>query len=160
MSTTTLEEDPYMVVIQKVIPHIGDRLRTMECAIETGQNAQLKATKKLAYEVKQLRAIVGDFTNECFQLIFMPGKNRLLPQSFDHILHRYEQSSSPTLQAAHHTFPYSISPLASLLFLSSRLLDDPTPCAPSVLKVFEKNKKMPKYTLSWKISTIPEIWRE
>lgn len=62
MSTTTPEEDPHMVVIQKGIPHVGDRLRAMECAFKTGQDAQLKATEKLAQEVKQLGATVSDFT--------------------------------------------------------------------------------------------------
>ena len=147
MSTTTPGEDPHMVVIQKAIPHIGDRLRTMECAFKTGQDAQLKATEKLAEEVKQLRATVGDFTSGNFQLTFTPGRNRLLLQSVDHTLHRREESFSPTLHAARHAFPRSTSPLPSPppLSLLPRPLDGPAPCAPSVL---EKNKEVPKYTLS------------
>lgn len=162
MATTTPEEDPHMVVSQKVIPHVGDRLRTMECAFKTGQDAQIKATEKLAQEVKELRATVGDFTSGCFQLTFTPGRNRLLPQSFDHTLHRREESPSPTLHAARHTFPHSTLPLPSPppLVLPLRPLDGPAPCASSVLEALEKNKEVPKYTLSRRISTIPEMWRE
>ncbi len=162
MSTTTPEEDPHMVVIQKVIPHVSDRLHTMECEFKTGQDVQLQTTKKLAEKVKQLRATVGDFTSGCFQLTFTSGRNRLLSQSFDHTLYRREESFSPTLHSARHAFPRSTSPLSSPFSLSlpPRPLDGPALCAPSVLEALEKNKEVPKYALSWKISTIPEMWRE
>lgn len=163
MSTTTPEKDPHMVMIQKIIPHIGDCLRTMECAFKTGQDAQLKATKKLAQEVKQLRATVGDFTSGRFQLTFTPGRNRLLPQSFNHTLHRREQSCSPTSHTTRHPFPHFTSPLPSFLppfVFPPKPLDSSAPCAPSVLEAFDKNTEVPKYKLSRKISTIPEIWRE
>ncbi len=134
----------------------------MQCAFKTWQDAQLKATEKLAEEVKQLRANVGDFTSGCFQLTFTPGRNMLLPQSFDHTLHIREKSFSPTLHAARHAFSRSISLLSSppLLSLPPRPLDGPVFCAPSVLEALEKNKEVPKYTLSRKISTIPKMWRE
>ncbi len=162
MSTTTPEEDPQIVVIQNVISHVGDRLHTIECVFKTRQDVQLKATEKLAEEVKQLRATVGDFTSGCFQLTFTPGRNRLLPQSFDYTLYRGEEFFSPALHAARHTFPRSTSLLSSPPppFLSLRPLDGPALCTPSVLEALEKNKEVPKYTLSRKISTIPEMWRE
>lgn len=120
MSTTIPEKDLHMVVIQKVIPHISDLLRTMECAFKTGQDAQLKATEKLAQEVKQWRRTVGDFTSRSFQLTFTLGRNRLLPQSFDHTLHSRERSFLPyfTCDTAHlsslyFTFTFSSSPCSS-----------------------------------------------
>ena len=39
ISTKTPDEDPYMFVIQKYIPHVGDRLRTIECSFKTWQDA-------------------------------------------------------------------------------------------------------------------------
>lgn len=162
MSTTTPEEDPNMAVIWKVIPHVGNHLRTMECALRVGQDTQFKATEKLAQEVKQLRTTVGDFTSGCFQLIFTPGRNKLLLQSLAHTLRRREEYSSPISHTARCAFPHSALPWSALapFSLPPRPLDCPAPCAPSVLEVLEKNKKVPKYTLFRKIYTIPETWRE
>ena len=113
MSTTIPEEGPHRVVIQKIIPHVGEHLRTLECVLRVGQNFQFKSTEKLAQKVKQLRMTIGDLIG-CFQLKFTSGRNRLLPQSFGHTLHRREESSSPILHAARRAFPHPTPSLSSL----------------------------------------------
>lgn len=118
----------------------------MECAFQTGQDAQIKVTENLAQRVKELRAIVDDFTSRYFQLTFTPGRNRLLPQSFDHTFYRREESPSPILYAARHTFFHSTLPLPSLssLVFPPRRLDYPASCAFLVPEALEKNKEVPK----------------
>lgn len=150
MSITISEEDPQMVIIPKIILHIDNCFCTIECVFKTGQDTQLKAIKKLSKEIKQLRITGNDFTNRCFQLIFTPEKNKLLLQSFDYTLHRRKKSLSPVLYTAYHGFSCSTSPLSSLIsfIFLSRPLDDSILCTLLVLKTFEKNKKVLKYTLS------------
>ncbi len=88
MMNISPKKDPHMVVIQKVISYVVDRLRTMECALQTGQDAKCKPIKKLEQEIMELKVSVNDFTSGCFQLTFIPGKSRMLPQGFDHTPHR------------------------------------------------------------------------
>lgn len=42
LNTTSPEEDPHMVAIQKALPHVSNQLRTLECAMQTGQEAQVQ----------------------------------------------------------------------------------------------------------------------
>lgn len=106
-----------------------------------------------------MKATVGDFISGCFQLIFTLVKNRLLPQSFNHIFYKHEQSFSLILYAARHIFPHSTSLLPSFLplILPPKALDGSDFYPFSVLEAFGKNKEMSKYTLSREIPRIPEM---
>lgn len=138
--------------------------------------------------MRELKNTVADFTSGCFQLTFTPGRSRLLPQGFDHAFHRRERFSSPSLHAAHRDSSFlplssllpssqppssplpSSRPLSSPLFFSlphlsrhfipSRPLDGSLFEAPSMLEELAKGKEVPRYTLSRKLQTIPEAWRE
>lgn len=112
----------------------------------------------MAKKVKQLRATIIASTNDCFQLTFMPERNKLLPQSLDYTLCRRKKSFFLILYIAHFIFPhftlffFFFSPL----FLSLKPVDDLILCTFSVLEAIKKNKEVPKYILFWKISIIPE----
>lgn len=90
ISTTISEKDPYIVIIQKNISYMTDCLHTRKSTLQIKQDAQIKITKKLAKEVKQLKAIISNFSSEYFQLIFTSKKNKLLSQNFDHTFYRRE----------------------------------------------------------------------
>ena len=160
LSITSPEEDPHMVAIQKVIPHVGDHLHTMRCEMQM-RHATL-ATKQdvLTKKVEELTATLNDFTSGHFQLTFTPGKSRMLPQGFDHTLHRREEPSSPSLRVARQILPPSTLVSSSSFSVPPRSLDGPAPCAPSVLEALEKSDEVPKYLMSQKLKTIPEMLRE
>ncbi len=73
-----------MVLIQKVNSYMSDYLHIIKCESQTGQDAKWKEIKKLRQEIKKLRANVDDFIIICFQLTFIPGTSKMLPQNFDH----------------------------------------------------------------------------
>lgn len=127
--------------------------------MQTGHATLATGQDMLAKKVKELTATLNDFTSGHFQLTFTPGKSRMLQQGFDHNLHRREEPSSLSLRVARQILPPS-TPVSSSSSIPPRSLDGPAPCAPSVLEAPQKSNEVPKYSISRKLKTIPEMWRE
>lgn len=139
-----------MVVIQKVIFHLCDCLRTMDCAFQTRQNAKSKVRENFGQKITELKASVSDFTISCFQLIPTNEKSKMLPQDFDYSFHSREKSFSSSLQAAciiHPSFSILVQFSPLRFFGLSQTLNDMAFCVNCVLETLEK-KKVTRYLLS------------
>jgi len=67
-----VEEDPHAVAIQKAIPAVSDRLRTMTGVIQNGQITHAQALRSLEGEVKRLAGVVTDFVQGTYTMQFTP----------------------------------------------------------------------------------------
>jgi hypothetical protein len=67
-----VEEDPHSIAIQKTIPAVCDRLRTMTGVIQNGQVNHAQALRSLQSQVEQLKSTIDDFVGGAFTFQFTP----------------------------------------------------------------------------------------
>ena len=70
------EEDPQLVAIQKAIPSVCDRLRTMMGVLQTGLEGN-DASIQREERIVALENVVKDFCSGVFSLSFTPGNRSL-----------------------------------------------------------------------------------
>ena len=63
---TAVEEEPHSIAIQKVVPAVNDRLRTMTAVIQTGQVTHSQALRSLESQIEQLTGAINDFVGGTF----------------------------------------------------------------------------------------------
>jgi hypothetical protein len=71
-------EDPYLVVIAKVIPSVNKQLRSIIDIIQTGQASYAIALAQVTSFLNKLAAKLEDFLTSSFSLIFTPRRSRIL----------------------------------------------------------------------------------
>jgi hypothetical protein len=80
--TTAAEEDPHSIAIQRAIPAVNDRLRTMTAAIQTGQVTHSQALRSLeglmVSRIDQLTAAINEFVGGTFTCQFVP-RGQIIP---------------------------------------------------------------------------------
>jgi len=130
------EEDPQLIAIQKAIPAVCDRLRTITGAMQTGLEGNDSSIRRVEGRIAALENVVNDFCSGAFNLTFTPGSRRA-------------QESLPLcslgplrLPAAAATAPPSSGPMPAPTVIESLAAQPPT------------------YHLSRGITTIPDLWRE
>jgi hypothetical protein len=70
------EEDPRLAVIQKAIPAVFDRLRTITGVIQTGLEGNDSLIQRVEGRIAALENTVNDFCSGAFNLTFTPGSHR------------------------------------------------------------------------------------
>jgi hypothetical protein len=70
------EEDPQLVVIQKAIPAVCDRLRTITGVVQTGPENIDAPIQRMEGMVTALQSTVSDFCSGPFNLTFTPGSRK------------------------------------------------------------------------------------
>ena len=124
------EEDPHTIAIQKAIPAVCDRLRTMTGVIQNGQVTHTQALRSLegqiAGRLEQLTDLVTDFIGGAFTFHFIPRS-------------KLDAPAPPPLTGA------AFSPAAP----------EPLP-----VEKLAKAAGKPRYRISRTIQTIPDLWRE
>ena len=70
------EEDPQLAVIQKAIPAVCDRLRTIAGVVQTGLEGNDSSIQRVAERMAALENVVSDFCGGAFNLTFTPGSRR------------------------------------------------------------------------------------
>lgn len=130
-----VEEDPHSLAIQKAIPALNDRLRTMTGVIQNGQVTHTQALHSLeniiASRVSQLTSAIDDFVGGSFTCQFVPRSQAQGNAAGPGALPFAGTTASPQ------------APMPLPLTTISRT-------APSI----------PDYTMSRTIQTIPELWQE
>lgn len=124
------EEDPQLVAIQKAIPSVCDRLRTMTSVLQAGLEDNDSSAQRIEERIAALENVVKDFCSGAFNLSFTPGNRVTLALC----------SLPPPLH------PPPGSPFPGLM------------PAPTVIE--RLSKEPPVYKLSRGITTIPDLWRE
>jgi hypothetical protein len=80
--TAAVEEDPHSIAIQKAVPAVNDRLRTMTAVIQTGQATHSQALRSLEgliiSQMEQLTGVINDFVGGTFTCQFVP-RSQLAP---------------------------------------------------------------------------------
>jgi len=134
------EEDPQLTVIQKAIPAVCDRLRTIAGAVQTGlesNNSSIRRVEGTIRRVEERLATVehgmSDFCSGVFNLTFTPGNCRAQQQ----------QPQLPSL-------PLPGLPNTTLSAMS----------IPTLTAIESLAEEPPIYQLSRGIKTIPDLWRE
>jgi len=128
-------EDPYSIAIQKAVPALNDRLRTMTGVIQNGQVTHAQALRSLegiiASRVSQLTSAIDDFVGGSFTCQFVP-----------------RSQGQGQAYAGPRTLPFTgaaAGPLAP---------------APLPLTALASAPSVPEYSMSRTIQTIPELWQE
>jgi hypothetical protein len=73
---TAREEDPQLAVIQKAMPAVCDRLRTIASVVQTGFEGNDSSIQRMEGRMSALENVVSDFCNGAFNLTFTPGSHR------------------------------------------------------------------------------------
>jgi Transcriptional activator of glycolytic enzymes len=130
-----VEQDPHTIAIQKAIPAVNDRLRTMTGIIQNGQATHAQALCSLedllTTRIEQrIESIAGALTE------FIGGSFHFVP--------RGQLAPAPALLAAPVTGPSSL------------------PNRPVALPItaLAQATEVPQYHMSRTVQTIPELWRE
>ncbi|KAF7125749.1 hypothetical protein CNMCM5793_002042 [Aspergillus hiratsukae] len=80
--TTAVEEDPHSIAIQKAVPAVNDRLRTMTAVIQSGQITHSQALRSLeglmVSRIEQLTDAINDFVGGTFTCQFVP-RSQIVP---------------------------------------------------------------------------------
>jgi hypothetical protein len=126
----TREEDPQLVVIQKAITAIYDRLRTIAGVVQTGLENNDASIQRMEGRMVALESTVNDFCSGAFNLTFTPGSRRA----------QEPLCSLPPLCLP--TSAPSSGPMLALATIESLAAQPPT------------------YHLSRGIMTILDLWRE
>ena len=126
------EEDPQLVVIQKAIPAVCDRLRTIASVVQTGLENNDASIQRMEGRMAALESTVNDFCSGAFNLTFTPSSRR-----------------------AHESLP--LSSLPPLRLPTASPSSGPMP-APATIESLAAQP--PTYHLSRGITTIPDLWRE
>jgi hypothetical protein len=140
------DEDPHLVAIEKAIPSVNERLRSLESAIRTGLAANASELAELKREQKETRQALADFTAGSFALIWTPGRSRMLPQGFDAFG-----------QLRQRTPPSPLGAPSPPIDLGSSL-----PLAPTAIEQQRHGERayVPTNKLSRQVRNIPDLWRE
>jgi hypothetical protein len=139
---TLRHEDPHLVAIEKAIPSVSERLRSITSVIQTGQAAHAVGLAQVTTSLHELAGKLEDFLSGSFSLTFTPGRSRMLPQGYDAAGQPRQQTPPSPLGLAQHQPP--------MVDLGGPL---PRSCPPTVASV-------PSYRLSRQVVTIPDLWRE
>ena len=128
-----VEQDPHTIAIQKAIPAVSDRLRTMTGIIQNGQATHAQALCSLedllTTRIEQkIERIAGALTE------FIGGSFHFVPRG----------QLSPALLAA---------PVTGASLLSNRPVALP-------IAALAQATEMPQYHMSRTVQTIPELWQE
>ena len=130
-----VEEDPHSLAIQKAVPALNDRLRTITGVIQNGQITHAQALRSLesiiASRVSQLTSAIDDFVGGSFTCQFVPRSQAQGDVAGPRALPFAGATASPPVPV-----PLPLAALART--------------APSI----------PDYTMSRTIQTIPELWQE
>src|SRR5208282_5596829 len=70
------EEDPQLVVVQKAIPAVCDRLRTIAGVVQTGLENNDSSIRRMEGRVAALESTMNDFCSGAFNLTFTPSSRR------------------------------------------------------------------------------------
>jgi hypothetical protein len=73
---TTIEDDPQIVVIEKALPAVCDRLHTITGVVQTGFEGSESQLQQLGKRMLALENVVGDFCTGAFNLTFTPGSQK------------------------------------------------------------------------------------
>jgi hypothetical protein len=132
-----VEEDPHSLAIQKAVPALNDRLRTMTGVIQNGQVTQALSALEgmLVSRIGQLTSAIDDFVGGSFTCRFVP-RSQSQSQS---------QAGSWAIPAA--AAGGSVGPLAPVPLPVTALVGA-TPAGPG------------QYSMSRIVHTIPELWQE
>jgi len=128
------EEDPQLAVIQKAIPAVCDRLRTITGVIQTGLEGNDSSIQRVEGRIAALENTVNDFCSGAFNLTFTPGSHR-----------------------AQGLLPLPLCSLPPLRLPTTSPSSGPMP-APATIESLAAQP--PTYHLSRGITTIPDLWRE
>lgn len=130
-----VEQDPHTIAIQKAIPAVNDRLRTMTGIIQNGQATHAQAlsaledllTTRIEQRMEGIAGALSDFVGGSFH--FVP-RGQLAPSPI----------AAPALATGAH----------------------PLPGRPVALPIaaLAQAAEVPQYRMSRTIQTIPELWRE
>jgi hypothetical protein len=79
--SAAVEEDPHSIAIQKAVPAVNDRLRTMTAVIQNGQVAHSQALRSLegllVSQMEQLTGTINEFVSGTFTCQFVPGSRHV-----------------------------------------------------------------------------------
>jgi Transcriptional activator of glycolytic enzymes/Centromere DNA-binding protein complex CBF3 subunit, domain 2 len=144
---TAKEEDPQLVVIQKAIPAVCDRLRTVTGVVKTGLEGNDSSMRRMDSSMQQME--------------------RRIDSSMQHMERRMAALESTVNSFCSGTFTFTPG---------SRRAQDPQPlCSPPLrlptaspssgpmpapTAIESLAEQPPKYSLSRNIATIPDLWRE
>ena len=129
-----VEQDPHTIAIQKAIPAVNDRLRTMTSIIQHGQATHAQAlysldllTTRIEQRVERIARTLGDFIGGSF-----------------------------------HFVPWGQPALAALVAVPSITGACPLPTRPGPLPItaMAQAAEAPQYRMSRTVQTIPELWQE
>jgi hypothetical protein len=126
------EEDPQLVIIQKAVPAVCDRLHTIAGVVQTGLENNDASIQRMEGRMAALESTVNDFCSGAFNLTFTPGSRRA-------------QESLP------------LCSLPPLCLPTGAPSSGPMP-APTTIESLAAQP--PTYHLLRGITTIPDLWRE
>jgi hypothetical protein len=129
-----VEQDPHTIAIQKAIPAVNDRLRTMTGIIQNGQATHAQAlcsledliTTRIEQRIERITAALSEFIGGSFH--FVP-RGQLAPALID------------------------APPITGASSLPNRPVALP-------ITALAQAAEVPQYHMSRTIQTIPELWRE
>jgi hypothetical protein len=139
---TLYHEDPHLVAIEKAIPSVSERLRSITSVVQTGQAAHAVGLAQITSSLNELAGKLEDFLTGSFSLTFTPGRSRMLPQGYDATGQPRQQTPPSPLDLARQQQP--------TIDLGGPL---PLPRPSTVTSA-------PSYRLSRQVVTIPDLWRE
>ena len=140
-ATLVAKDDPYLVAIEKAIPAVSDRLRTLTSVVQTGQVAAATQISDLKGEVIELHNVVADFVKGSF--------TATTTLSFS--------TSSMLAAAASPALPLVATPLVAAptpIVLSGKPV---TPLSPLRKLIQQETQVVPSYKLSRDVYTIPNL---
>ena len=71
------------MAIEKAIPSVNERLRSMTGVMQTGQATHATSLAQVQSSLNELSGKLDDFLTGSFSLTFTPGRSRMLPQGYD-----------------------------------------------------------------------------
>src|SRR5947207_5733763 len=77
-----VDEDPHILAIQKAIPAVSDRLRTMTGIMQISQVTTSQVLREISWRVDDLKSVITDFVTGSFNISFTPGSQQPLPSVF------------------------------------------------------------------------------
>ena len=125
------EEDPQLAVIQKAMPAVCDRLRTITGVVQTGFEGNDSSIRRMEGRMSALENVVSDFCSGAFNLTFTPGSHS----------HRAQELQPPS------SLPPPRLPTAA-------------PSSGPMPAIERLSPEPLTYQLSRGVATIPDLWRE
>jgi hypothetical protein len=125
-----VEQDPHTIAIQKAIPAVNDRLRTMTGIIQNGQASHAQALGSLDHLTARIEQRIEGIAGTLSE--FIGGSFQFVPRS-------------------------QLGPAAPPIIGASSLLNGPVAVPVTTLA---QAVEVPRYRMSRAVQTIPELWRE